>query len=83
VDGRLSNVNGAPAPKLPPGVACTVTIGGQTVSVNYCGEASSLTGGVLEVKAQVPDSISPAGAVPVVIKVGGVSGQPDVTLAVR
>ena len=81
VDGRVSAYKGTPLPK--PLAACSATIGGQTANVNYCGEAPDFTAGVLQVNAQVPDSISPGSSVPITITVGGVTSQANVTIAVQ
>jgi uncharacterized protein (TIGR03437 family) len=81
VDGRVSSYKGTPLPK--PQAACSVTIGGQTANVNYCGEAPDFVGGVLQVNAQVPESISPGSAVTLTIAVGGVASQANVTIAVQ
>jgi len=83
VDGRVSYVNGAPTPTVPSAVACAATIGGQAANVAYCGEAPYFTAGVLQVNAQIPDSISPGSAVLLTIAVGGVASQDQVTVAVR
>ncbi len=83
VDGRLSEASGTPLPTVPVTVTCSATIGGQPATVNYCGEAPDLTAGVVQVNAQVPESITPGDAVPVVITIGGVSSQKGVTLAVK
>jgi uncharacterized protein (TIGR03437 family) len=81
VDGRVSSYQGTPLPK--PQAACSATIGGQTANVNYCGEAPYFTAGVLQVNAQVPESISPGASVPVTITVGGVTSQANVTIVVQ
>jgi uncharacterized protein (TIGR03437 family) len=81
VDGRVSGYKGTPLPKTK--AACSATIGGQTANVNYCGEAPYFTAGVLQVNAQVPNSINPGSSVPVTITVGGVTSQTDVTIAVQ
>ena len=81
VDGRLSAYNGAPLPKAQ--AACSATIGGQPANVNYCGEAPDLTAGVLQLNAQIPDSIPPGNSVAVTITVGGVTSQANVTIAVQ
>jgi uncharacterized protein (TIGR03437 family) len=51
--------------------------------VSYCGEAPYLTAGVLQLNAQVPESISPGNSVSVTITVGGVTSQTNVTIAVQ
>ena len=86
VDGRLSSVAGAPLPAVV--APCTVTIGGQTVTISgngydYCGEAPGLAAGLVQVNVLVPQSISPGNAIPVTINIGGVTSQAGVTLAVQ
>jgi uncharacterized protein (TIGR03437 family) len=83
VDGRVSGHKGTPLPKTQ--AACSATIGGQTANVNYCGEAPYFTAGILQVNAQIPESISPGSSVPVpvTITVGGVISQANVTIAVQ
>ena len=78
VDGRIS---GTPLPSVI--LNCTATIGGETAAVNYCGEAPGSTAGLVQVNAMIPESVSPGGAVPVTITIGGVTSQTGVTLAVR
>jgi len=78
MDGRIS---GTPLPKV--SLSCSATIGGQTASVGYCGEAPGATAGLVQVNALVPESVTPGGAVPVVITIGGVASQAHVTLAVK
>jgi len=50
--------------------------------INYAGEAPSLISGVIQVNAKIPAGVGP-GPVAVVIKVGGVSSQANVTVSVR
>jgi uncharacterized protein (TIGR03437 family) len=78
VDGRIS---GTPLPMV--NLSCTATIGGQTATVNYCGEAPGATAGLVQVNALVPESVTPGGAVPVSITIGGVASQANVTVAVK
>jgi uncharacterized protein (TIGR03437 family) len=78
VDGRPT---ATPVPK--PVVSCAASIGGQTATVNFCGEAPGATAGLLQVNALVPDSVMPGNAVPVTVTIGGVTSQPGVTLAVK
>jgi len=70
-----------PAPTLP----VTVTIGGIDVpaaDVTYAGEAPGSISGVIQVNARIPLGVGP-GPVSVVIKVGGVPSQSNVTVSVR
>ncbi|MFN7998353.1 MAG: glycoside hydrolase family 44 protein [Bryobacteraceae bacterium] len=78
MDGRPT---GTPLPK--PAAACGVTIGGISAKVTYCGEAPGLTAGVVQVNAQVPESITPGGGIPLSLTIGGVASQPNVTMAVK
>jgi len=78
VDGRLS---GTPLPKA--NLNCTATIGGQTATLNYCGEAPGATAGLVQVNALIPESVTPGSAVPVSIAIGGVASQAGVTVAVK
>jgi uncharacterized protein (TIGR03437 family) len=78
VDGRIS---GTPLPSV--NLKCSATIGGQTATLNYCGEAPGATAGLVQVNALIPESVTPGGAVPVTITIGGVTSQAGVTLAVK
>ena len=82
VDGRISaNQLPLPAPNLP----VTVAIGGIEVpasDITYAGEAPSIVSGVMQVNARIPLGVG-SGAVPVIIRVGGVASQANVTLSVR
>ena len=78
VDGRIT---GTPLPNV--SLNCSVTIGGQTVTPEYCGEAPGATAGLVQVNALIPQSVTPGGAVPVTITIGGVASQANVTVAVK
>jgi len=78
VDGRIS---GTPLPKV--NLSCSATIGGQTATVSYCGEAPGSTAGLVQVNALIPQSVTPGGAVLVSITINGVESQANVTLAVK
>ena len=56
-------------------------IGGKDAPVNYSGTAVGIISGAIQVNAKVPDGLA-AGDAPVVMKVGGVSSQSGVTVAV-
>jgi len=79
VDGRITSV--ALLPQV--NQNCSATIGGQTATLNYCGEAPYSTAGLVQVNAKIPDSVTPGSAVPVTITIGGVTSQAGVTLAVK
>jgi uncharacterized protein (TIGR03437 family) len=78
VDGRIS---GTPLPKV--ALACSATIGSQTATLNYCGEAPGATAGLAQLNAQVPESVTPGSAVAVTISIGGIASQQGVTMAVK
>ena len=78
VDGRIS-VTPLPGVNL----QCSATIGGQTATLNYCGEAPYSTAGLVQVNALIPESVTPGSAVPVTIMIGGVTSQAGVTVAVK
>ena len=78
VDGRIS---GTPLPSV--SVNCSATIGGETATLNYCGEAPGATAGLVQVNALIPESVTPGAAVPVTISIGGVTSQTGVTVAVK
>jgi trimeric autotransporter adhesin len=76
VDGRLAALP-LPSPVAP----LTVTIGGVAAEVRYAGGAPGQIAGVMQVNVVVPGGL--AGAVPVVVTVGGAASQGGVTVAVR
>jgi uncharacterized protein (TIGR03437 family) len=79
-----AGVNGLPgaAPLPQPAAAVSVTIGGQSVTPQYAGQAPTAVAGVMQINAQIPSGIQTGNAVPVVVQVGGVSTQAGVTVAV-
>ena len=60
----------------------TVTIGGQQAAVSYYGAAPGSIFGLYQINAVVPDSIS-SGPQSVVVSVGGVNTQANVTAAIE
>lgn len=65
-----------------PVLPVTVTIGGMDAAVQYAGSAPAAIAGLLQVNAVVPQTAT-AGVLPVVVSVGGISSQANVTVAVR
>lgn len=61
----------------------TVTIGGTAAAVQYAASAPGEVAGVLQVNAAVPQSVTPGSAVPVIVSVGEIASQPNVTIAVK
>ena len=78
IDGGFNPLNAEGTLLLP----VTVTIGGQTATVNYAGPAPGLVDGVMQINAVLPSGIA-SGAVPVVVQVGTASSQTAVTVAVQ
>jgi uncharacterized protein (TIGR03437 family) len=70
----------APLPLTAAPVA--VTIGGQSVTPQYAGQAPNTVAGVMQINAQIPSGVQAGSAVPVVVQVGSVSTQAGVTVAV-
>ena len=58
-----------------------VTIGGQSVTPQYCGGVPGVIPGLTQINLQIPTGLT-AGLVPVTVKFGGVSAQSGVTIAV-
>jgi uncharacterized protein (TIGR03437 family) len=77
VDGLLA-LNALPKPMQP----VRVTIGGQSAEVLYAGAAPGMVAGVMQVNVKVPAGVN-AGAVPVVVTVGGASSPDTVTVTVK
>ena len=84
VTGRVGLGAGTPSrlPSAPRGVA-TATIGGVKASVQYAGEVPSLVAGNVQVNLKVPQGVKSRATVPIVINIGGVASQANVTLAVQ
>jgi uncharacterized protein (TIGR03437 family) len=79
VDGKPAAAP-LPAPRLP----VAVSIGGANAEeVLYAGGAPGLVAGVMQVNVRIPAGATPGGAVPLVLKVGEVSSQPGLTMAVQ
>ena len=76
-DGRLAEVP-YPRPLLP----VSLTIGGLAAEVLFAGSAPGFAG-LLQVNARIPPGVGPGAAVPVLLRVGGASSQPGVTVAVN
>jgi uncharacterized protein (TIGR03437 family) len=78
VDGKLASVP-YPYPNLP----VAVTVGGQNAPIQYAGGAPGEVAGLMQVNVQIPSGIQTGNAVPVVLRVGGVSSPGGPTIAVR
>jgi uncharacterized protein (TIGR03437 family) len=78
VDGKLAT---SPLPK--PVLPVSVTIGGQPAQLQYFGGAPGEIAGVMQINAIIPSGIQIRGMVPILLQVGNVTSQADVTIAVR
>ena len=78
VDGQVAGTI-LPVPLLP----VTVQIGGLNAKVSYAGAAPGLISGVTQVNALIPSGVNSGSATPIVLTVGGVSSQADVTIAIK
>jgi uncharacterized protein (TIGR03437 family) len=80
-DGALAPTT-APFPKI---VAqpVTVKVGGIPAQVLYAGPAPTLIAGLTQIDILVPSGVPAASSVPVVVTIGGVSSQANLTLAVQ
>ena len=62
----------------------TVTIGGvASPQINYSGGAPGAVAGLTQINAVVPDSVTPGGALPLVIGIGTWQSQSGITIAVN
>jgi uncharacterized protein (TIGR03437 family) len=78
VDGKIADQI-LPKPLAP----VSVQIGGSPVTPLYAAAAEAAVAGALQVNVQIPASVSQGDKVPVQIRVGGASSQPNVTIAVK
>jgi uncharacterized protein (TIGR03437 family) len=78
VDGKIASAASLPAPVLP----VTVTIGGQPATYAYAGAAPDEVAGVMQINASIPAGVT-GNAVPVSVRIGTVSTQNGVTIAVQ
>lgn len=79
VDGKLTP-SAEPLPR--PQLQVSVKIGGADATVQYAGGAPGLVAGLLQINAQIPDSITAGDAVPILVTIGTAQSQSQVTLAV-
>lgn len=64
-------------------VGVSATVGGQPVTVTFAGAAPGLVSGACQLNIQLPADIAAGSALPLVIKVNGVSSAATATLAVQ
>lgn len=76
VDGQLAN-------GVYPQASVQVLIGGvQASEVPYAGAAPGFTAGLMQVNVRIPPGVAPGAAVPLVVVIGGIRSQEDVTVAI-
>jgi len=78
VDGRITSTI-APTPES----ACSLSIGGVTVTPTACSENPNDASGELQVTAVVPTNITPGNNVPVQLTIGSFTSPAGVTIAVQ
>jgi uncharacterized protein (TIGR03437 family) len=81
-----SGVDGKPGDPASPPVpiqAVTATVGGLDAPVVAAGGISGMTAGFLQVSVQIPPDVTVGDAVSIVLTIGGIASQPNVTLAVQ
>ena len=61
----------------------SVTIGGLPATVDYSGGAPQSVAGLTQINVEVPSSVTPGSAVPVVVQIGTAKSQAGITMAVR
>jgi uncharacterized protein (TIGR03437 family) len=76
-------VTGSTLPYLAQFAATTATIGGIDARVMYAGGVPSAVAGLTQINVEVPAGVATGSVVPVVVKIGGFTSSPNVTLAVR
>jgi uncharacterized protein (TIGR03437 family) len=83
-----ASIDGALSPAAPPfptldSQPVSVTIGGLTADIFYAGPAPGLIAGLTQIDAVVPNGVKPGSLVPVVVSVGGVPSQGNLSMTVK
>ncbi len=71
------------APAITPVAPVTVTIGAQPAVINAAQAAPGSVPGVLQINVVVPAAAGSGAAIPVVVNIGGVNSQANVTMAIK
>jgi uncharacterized protein (TIGR03437 family) len=79
----VSNALIPATPAITPLGAVMVTIGGQAATVNAAQAAPGSVPGVLQINVVVPLTAPTGPAIPVVVNIGGVDSQANVTMAIK
>jgi uncharacterized protein (TIGR03437 family) len=78
--------DGKPGDPATPPIAIqtvTATVGGLDAPVVAAGGISGMTAGFLQVSVQIPQDVTVGDAVPIVLNIGGIASQGNVTLAIQ
>jgi uncharacterized protein (TIGR03437 family) len=78
VDGAIT-----PAILYPYPLAWSAVVGGVTARVIYAGGAPGLISGAMQVNVQIPDGAPSGSSVPLVILIGGVPTQANISVAIQ
>jgi uncharacterized protein (TIGR03437 family) len=78
IDGKPGD---SPAPV--PIQTVTATVGGADAQVLSAGGVSGMVAGFFQVAVQIPDGVTSGDSVPIVLNIGGVTSQANVTLAIQ
>jgi uncharacterized protein (TIGR03437 family) len=71
------------SPAITPIAPVTVMIGGQPATINAAQAAPGSAPGVLQINAVVPAAAGSGAAIPVIVNIGGIDSQPNITMAVK
>jgi len=71
------------SPAITPIAPVSVTIGGEAATVNSAQAPPGSVPGVLQINLVVPATAPTGAAIPVVVNIGGVDSQANVTMAVK
>jgi uncharacterized protein (TIGR03437 family) len=82
VTGKVTTVSQIPPITPQPVLPVTVTIGGQTVTPSFVGEAPGFVSGVMQLNVQIPLHVG-SGDLPIDVSVGGNLSQSGVTVSVQ
>jgi uncharacterized protein (TIGR03437 family) len=61
----------------------TATVGGLDAPVIAAGGISGMVAGYLQVSVQIPSDVTVGDSVPIVLNIGGITSQANVTLAIQ
>jgi uncharacterized protein (TIGR03437 family) len=83
IPGGVDGKPGDPATPPVPVQTVTATIGGEDALVVAAGGISGMAAGYLQVSVQIPADVTVGDSAPIVLTIGGVASQANVTLAVQ